>query len=163
MRTGLPPLRALIAFESAARNGSFAAAATELHVTPSAISHQIQGLEDFLGLKLFRRHPGRVSLTRAGTAYWRRIEAALQSIGDATAEIAPRRHNTPVTVLSPTSFAAKWLRPRLSAFHTAHPSIRVRLETSTEPPDFAARNFELAICYGSIVPAPGITAIPLVA
>ena len=162
MRTSLPPLRALIAFDSAARNGSFAGAATELHVTPSAISHQVQGLEDFLGLKLFRRQPGRVSLTRAGTAYWRRIEAALQVIGKATAEIAPKRHNDPIAVLSPTSFAAKWLRPRLAEFHATHPSIRVRLDTSTEPPDFTARNFELAICYGRPAPSTGITVIPLV-
>jgi len=163
MRTGLPPLRALIAFESAARHGTFAAAAAELHVTPSAVSHQIQTLENFLGLKLFRRHPGRVSLTRAGTAYWRRIEAALQAIGDATAEIAPKRQNDPVTIISPTSFAAKWLRPRLAEFHTAHPSIRVRLDTSTEPPDFAARNFDLAICYGPPVPSTRATVIPLAA
>jgi LysR family glycine cleavage system transcriptional activator len=162
MRERLPPLRALLAFEAAARSGSFARAASELNVTPSAISHQIQTIETFLGLKLFRRTAGRVSLTRAGNAYWRRIESALQAIADATAEIAPARQADLVTVLSATSFAAKWLRPRLNDFLSTHPMVRVRLNTSTEPPDFSAGSFDVAICYGRPA-APGLTVLPLVA
>jgi LysR family transcriptional regulator, glycine cleavage system transcriptional activator len=162
MRGRLPPLKALLVFEAAARGGSFARAAAELHVTPSAVSHQIQALESFLGLKLFRRNAGRVSLTRAGSAYWRRIESALQLIAEATAEIAPsHRDGSSITVLSATSFAAKWLRPRLIQFQTSYPSISVRLDTSTEPPDFTARNFDLAICYGPQAPSAAIKVLPL--
>ena len=161
MRERLPPLKALLAFEAAARLGSFVQAAAELHVTPSAISHQIHTIEHFLGLKLFKRKAGRVSLTRTGNAYWRRIESALQTIADATAEIAPARKAEVVTVLSATSFAAKWLRPRLGAFLHTHPQLRIRLNTSTEPPDFSAAGFDVAICYGRPA-APGVTALPLV-
>ncbi len=162
MHARLPPLKALVAFEAAARGGSFARAAAELHVTPSAVSHQIHAIESFLGLKLFRRNAGRVSLTRAGTAYVQRIETALQAIADATAAIAPRRHDEAIRVLSATSFAAKWLRQRLGEFQAAHPSISVRLDTSTESPDFAARDFEIAICYGRPASSTGLTVIPLV-
>ncbi len=159
MRGRLPPLRALLAFEAAARLGSFAMAASELRVTPSAISHQIQALETFLALRLFRRNAGRASLTRAGNDYWRRIEAALKAIGDATAEIAPARSAETVTVLSAPSFAAKWLRPRLNEFLERHPLLRMRLMTATEPPDAAAQ-WDVAICYGRPT-APGLTVLPL--
>jgi LysR family glycine cleavage system transcriptional activator len=162
MRQRLPPLRALLAFEAAARGGSFARAAAELNVTPSAISHQIQAIEAFLGLKLFRRSAGRVSLTRGGNEYWRRIESALQAIADATAEIAPARQADLVTVLSATSFAAKFLRPRLNDFLGTDPTVWVRLNTSTEPADFSSGSFDVAICYGRPAASRGVTVLPLV-
>lgn len=65
----MPPLKALLAFEAASRHGSFSRAAEELGVTPSAISHHIQKLEDFLGVQVFSRHAGRAALTNAGRLY----------------------------------------------------------------------------------------------
>ena len=67
----MPPLKALLAFEAASRHGSFSRAAQELGVTPSAISHHIQKLEDFLGVRVFSRHAGRAALTNAGRIYAR--------------------------------------------------------------------------------------------
>ncbi len=69
VRPRLPPLRALLAFEAASRHATFAQAAEELGVTPSAVSHQLQQLEDFLGVRLFQRHAGRALLTDAGQVY----------------------------------------------------------------------------------------------
>src|SRR5438552_2878445 len=76
----LPPLKSLLAFEAAARHANFTQAAAELAVSPSAISHQIQTLEDFLGAKLFLRQSGHVVLTSTGESYHQEVEAALKAI-----------------------------------------------------------------------------------
>ena len=78
-RPRLPPLKSLLAFEAAARHANFTQAAVELAVTPSAVSHQIQTLEDFLGLRLFLRQPRQVALTAEGKLYRHEIESALQA------------------------------------------------------------------------------------
>jgi len=160
MRPRLPPLKALLAFEAAARYKNFARAAGELNVTPSAISHQIHILEEFLGVKLFERGSGGVSLTHAGDVYRKRIEAGLQVVAEATAEISPIHTVNTLVVQSPTSFAAKWLRRRLGDFLSSHRGLRVRVKTSTEPPNFAAGEFDLAICYGR-PSGPGVVSLPL--
>ena len=84
----LPPLKALLAFEAASRHGSFSRGAEELGVTPSAVSHHIQQLEDFLGVPLFQRHAGRAVLTSAGRTYAGEIERAFGLISDATHLVA---------------------------------------------------------------------------
>src|SRR3982074_3105330 len=73
-RPRMPPLKALLAFEAASRHGSFSRAAEELGVTPSAVSHHIQKLEDFLGAQVFSRHAGRAALTNAGRLYASGVE-----------------------------------------------------------------------------------------
>src|SRR4051812_24789836 len=83
-RPRLPPLKSLLAFEAAARHANFTQAALELAVTPSAISHQIQTLEDFLGLRLFLRQPRQVALTAEGKLYRKEVESALRAIAEAT-------------------------------------------------------------------------------
>ena len=89
-RPRLPPLKALLAFEAASRHSSFAQGADELGVTPSAVSHQIQQLEEFLGVPLFQRHGGRAILTSAGRTYAREIEHAMGVIAEATSLVAPQ-------------------------------------------------------------------------
>src|SRR5690349_3708970 len=86
MRRELPPLRAIRAFESAARHGSFQKAAEELYVTPSAVSQQIRELESWLGIQLFARHARSVELTDAGVGYAKDVGAALDRIGYATVQ-----------------------------------------------------------------------------
>ena len=148
VRTRLPPLKALLAFEAAARHGSFAHAAEELAVTPSAISHQIHQLEAFLGVQLFQRHAGRVTLTSAGRNYGRAIERAFALISEATQVVAPESQGGHLVIASGPSFAAKWLQPRLPEFLRAHPDIRVRLSTMSGHDDLETGRFDVAITYG---------------
>lgn len=161
----LPPLHAVHAFEAAARHLSFQHAAAELHVTPSAVSHQVRSLEEFLGVRLFNRRARRVSLTTAGQAYLQAIRAALDQIKAATDRIAAGRDRGPLTMNVSPSFAAGWLVPRLSRFQVAHPSIEVRLNLvrSTERlVDFARSEVDLAIRHGEI-DSPGLRKHRLIA
>ncbi|MCX7362423.1 MAG: LysR substrate-binding domain-containing protein [Alphaproteobacteria bacterium] len=156
----MPPLKALLAFEAASRHGSFAQGAEELGVTPSAVSHQIQQLEEFLGVPLFQRHAGRAVLTSAGRTYAREIEHAMGVIAEATTLVAPQSQSGHLVIASGPSFAAKWLQPRLPDFLRAHPDVRVRLSTISAPADLESSRFDIAIAYGS-PPASQRHAVPL--
>ncbi len=145
----LPPLRALLAFEAASRQSTFARAATELGVTPSAISHQIQQLEDFLGVQLFRRHAGRAQLSDAGQIYAREIKGAFGLIADATNLVAPQSQTGHLVIASSPSFAAKWLQPRLQEFLCANFGVRVRLSTLSAQDDLDRDRCDIAIVYGA--------------
>jgi LysR family transcriptional regulator, glycine cleavage system transcriptional activator len=147
-RPRLPPLRALLAFEAAARHATFSQAAEELAVTPSAVSHQIQQLEDFLGVQLFRRHAGRALLTEAGHTYANEIKAAFGLIAAATNLVAPQSQTGHLVIASSPSFAAKWLQPRLPDFLRANPDVRVRLSTLSSPDDLDRDRCDIAIVYG---------------
>jgi LysR family glycine cleavage system transcriptional activator len=148
-RPRLPPLKSLQAFEAACRHGSFAQGAVELGVTPSAVSHQIQQLEEFLGVSLFQRRAGRAVLSGAGQNYAREIEHALSIIGAATEVVAPQSQSGHLAIAAGPSFAGKWLQPRLPGFLRAHPSIRIRLSTIASADDLEDSRFDLAIVYGS--------------
>jgi len=141
-------LKALLAFEAAARLGSFSLGADELGVTPSAVSHQIQQLEDFLGVRLFLRHAGRAALTSAGQTYAKEVERALGIIQGATNLVAPQSQRGPLVVASSPSFAAKWLQPRLAAFLGVHPDLKIRLSTLSDRDDIETGRFDIAIAYG---------------
>jgi LysR family glycine cleavage system transcriptional activator len=147
MRRRLPSLNALVAFESAARLGSFTLASRELHVTQSAISHQVRGLEDELGVRLFERLARALRLTRAGRRLSRASSEALDALGRATARLQPGARRTLVVSVLP-SFAAHWLLPRLDAFQQAHPAIDLRLESTSRLADLQAGEADLAIRYG---------------
>ncbi|UPK32291.1 LysR family transcriptional regulator [Bradyrhizobium sp. 186] len=131
----MPPLRALSAFEAASRHGSFSRAAEELGVTPSAISHHIHKLEDFLGVRVFSRHAGRAVLTNAGRLYASEIERAFGTIMGATRLVAPQSQRDHLFIASGPSFAAKWLQPRI-------------LSTIADLRDLETIRFDLAIAYG---------------
>lgn len=155
----LPSLRALQAFEAAARNASFTLAAADLNVTPSAISHQVQSLEDFLQVELFRRRAGHVTLTASGIAYSAELERAFDILATATASISAPACVQPLTILSGPGFAAKWLQPRLPLFLRAHPDFRVRLTTSADGAELVESRYDVAICYGR--PSAATAAQPL--
>lgn len=147
-RVRLPPLKALLAFEAASRHGSFAQGAEELGVTPSAVSHHIQQLEDFLGVKLFQRHAGRAIPTSAGRRYAQEITHAFTIIAGATNLVAPQSQTRHLVIASGPSFAAKWLQPRLPQFLNANPGMRVRLSTLSDQSELDGSRFDIAIIYG---------------
>ena len=147
-RHRLPPLKALCAFDAASRHGSFAQGAEELGVTPSAISHQIQLLEAFLGVQLFHRRAGRASPTSAGRSYAREIAEAFRLIGEATNLVAPQGQRGTLLIAAGPSFAAKWLQPRLPDFMRANPDVRIRLSTLGERDDIETARFDIAITHG---------------
>jgi LysR family glycine cleavage system transcriptional activator len=143
----LPPLSTLLAFEAVARRRSFALAAGELHLTASAISHQIARLESFLGVKLFDRSTQGVRLSAAGEAYLRRVAGALGAIGAATDDVRQGVRNS-LYVHSAPSFASLWLMPRLAAFAQAQPEVSLFLSASHVHSDFALGQADLDIRYG---------------
>lgn len=147
MRSDLPPLTALVAFEAVARRLSFARAAEELYLTPSAVSHQIARLEQFLGFLLFERTPRGILLSDAGESYLKRVAGALGAIGDATNDIRKGARNT-LHVHSSTSIASLWLMPRLAGFVHAYPEISLSLSASPVHSDFALGQVDVDIRYG---------------
>lgn len=152
----LPPLNPLRAFEAAARHESFNRAAAELHVTASAVSHQVRALEDYLGVTLFRRHPRAVSLTDGGREFLPPIQEALDRIGVAAERLVRGSGEHMLTISTAPAFALGWLMPRLVDFQLAHPDIEVRLDTSMELVDFATSDVDVAIRHTSNPAAPGL-------
>ena len=124
------PLTALRTFESAARLSSFKAAAEELAVTPTAVSHQIRGLESWLGVPLFHRLPRSVRLTDGGQRLFGSLHGALLEITQTLDQLRPQRSSGNLTLSTTPAFAALWLIPRLGRFYAEHPEISVRLDTS---------------------------------
>ncbi len=155
----LPPVASLQAFEAVARRRSFALAAAELHLTPSAISHQVARLESQLGVRLLERSPHAVRLSAAGEAYLGRVAGALAAIAAATDDLRQGVSNSLYVHCSP-SLAALWLMPRLRSFHEAHPEIALNLSASPTHSDFALGQADLDIRYG--VPSwPDLVVEPL--
>ena len=143
----LPPLDALRVFEAAARRLSFAAAAEELHLSASAVSHRIKALEAQLGITLFQRMTRKVQLTPAGRAYAAAVADALAILREATRRLAGEA-NRPLTVSVTPLFGARWLLPRLARFEAAHPGLAVRLVSTSRLADFSADGVDCAVRYG---------------
>lgn len=141
------PLNALRTFEAAARHLSFNAAASELFVTPAAVSHQVKHLEAYLGVSLFERHHRSVALTPEGEALATTVGELLGQL-DRALDRARTRAPTELRVTTMESFAAKWLVPRLHRFQQAFPDVRVRIDTSDERADFLREGFDVGIRYG---------------
>lgn len=144
----LPPLNAVRTFEAAARHLSFSNAAEELHITPSAVSHQVKTLEEFLGVPLFRRLNRQVELTGEGASFLPPLRAALDQIDAATARVITARESGPLVISVAPSFGTRWLVPRLPGFQEAHPDIEVRPIISVELVDFARSDIDLAVRHG---------------
>ncbi|MFT6791573.1 MAG: LysR family glycine cleavage system transcriptional activator [Cellvibrionaceae bacterium] len=145
----LPPLNALKSFEAAARRGSFQAAAEELFVTPSAISHQIKSLEEFLGLELFIRQPRRVLLTHAGEDYLRSIQKALGEIDLSTQKLIIAAHQSGALNLSVApAFLTRWLLPRISEFHDSYPDVTLEISAANGLIDFNHEETDMAVYFG---------------
>ncbi|WP_116474541.1 LysR substrate-binding domain-containing protein [Zobellella maritima] len=144
MHKPMPPLRALVAFEAAVRHASFKQAAEELHLTPGAVSQQVQKLEHWLGYPLFVRQVRQLQVTERGMGYFSRIAPALEQISTASEACRERSSNSVSLSLSQT-LAAKWLGPRLGDFVSRHPDIEVHINASNHTVDFQREAVDLAI------------------
>lgn len=149
MATRLPPVHALSAFEAAARLTSFALAAEELCITPSALSHRIRLLEDFVGERLFLRDNRSISLSEFGRRYLEVVRAALRTLTDfpmphRSAQMQPR-----VKVTVPPTFARYLLVPNLAEFTSLHPEIAVELFVSVPLYDLSLSESDVEIRFGA--------------
>ncbi|MBC7413849.1 MAG: LysR family transcriptional regulator [Herminiimonas sp.] len=149
MATRLPPVHALSAFEAAARLSSFALAAEELCITPSALSHRIRLLEDFAGERLFLRDGRSISLSEFGRRYLEVVRGALRTLTDfpmphRSAQVQPR-----IKVTAPPTFARYLLLPRLAAFTRLHPEIAVELFVSVPLYDLSLSESDVEIRFGA--------------
>lgn len=145
----LPPLSTLRAFEAAARHMSFKRAAAELGVTPTAVSHQVRQLEDWLGVPLFERRTRRVVATQAAASLFPVLRDGLDAFAQAVAELTARPRRRVVTVSATTAFTAKCLVPRVADFRAKNPHLDLRLHAGDDPVDFRADGVDVAIRYGS--------------
>lgn len=143
----LPPISGLQAFEAVARRRSFALAATELHLSASAVSHQIARLEGQLGVRLLERSAHGVRLSAAGERYLGRVSDAVRAIGAATDDLKHGVANSLYVHCTP-SLATLWLMPRLPSFAQANPGIAMNLSAAHVHSDFALGAVDLDIRYG---------------
>ena len=132
----LPPLRALQIFEAAARHAHFSRAATELCITQSAVSHQVRLLEAHFGERLFIREGRQLCLTSKGNVLYRELERIFNELNDLSMQITGDC-NDQLRLAVYSSFAIKWLIPRLSDFHRLHPQIKIRLDMITDDPQMS--------------------------
>ncbi len=149
MRRQVPSLRALLAFESAARHESFTKAAQELGITQSAVCRRITGLEEELNTELFARLPRGVRLTEVGVSYSRHVTQRLDDLErDALSVMARSESSVTIELAVMPTFATRWLLPRLHRFHARHPNTRINLTTQTRPFLFAGSGFDAALYFG---------------
>lgn len=153
----LPPLSSLRAFEAAARHGSFKQAASELAVTPTAISHQIRFLEEYTGLTLFERQVRKVVLTEAGAQLYPVLRDGFNAFEATLAQVTRGAARSEVTISATSAFTATWLAPRVARFSARHPGIDLVLHASDALADVAGDAVDIAIRYGR-GPYPGADA-----
>lgn len=153
----LPGLRV---FETVARRGSFKAAAAELNLSASAVSHAITNLERAMGVALFEREARPVRLTVSGEVFMRHVAAAFDELRRGLEVVAAQQGRQVLRLHSAPSFASTWLSPRLPRFLAGHPGIEVRLSASTDYCRFDTDDFDADIVYGP-VRAAGVEAIPV--
>ena len=144
----LPPLNALRAFEATARLSTLAAAAEELRVTPSAVSHQIRTLEETLGVILFQRANRRLTLTKDGLTLLPGLSEGFRRLTAAVTELERNQREGVLTVSMLSTLAMRWFMPRLPQFQTEHPEIEVRISTTTRMVDLEREDIDMAIRHG---------------
>lgn len=144
----LPPLNALRAFEAAARLRSFARAADELAVTPTAISHQIKELEDMLGVELFVRLPRGLRLTPQGANYLPELTRGFDALARAGDRLTGPGMSGVLHISTLASLAHAWLVPRLIDFHRRYPDLTLNVSASARLVDFMREEIDVAIRYG---------------
>lgn len=149
MSDRLPPLTALRAFEAAGRHLSFAQAASELNVTPAALSFQIKSLEEHLGAPVFIRHNRRVELTDVGREMLPFLAQGFGSLSEGWNAAQRQLGQTGLTVTAGPAFLAGWLAPRMGRFIAAHPELDLRLTASLRFLNFQRDGIDLAIRFGT--------------
>lgn len=150
MSPPFPPLSALEAFEAAARRESFVAAADELHLSASAVSHRIHNLEVALGVRLFIRHARRVELTEQGRAYLPSVRRAFDELSVSTATLfGSMRVERRVTVRAPVSLSVLSIAPHVNDFTEQHPDVEIRLITVIWPNTLPPESTDIEIRFGN--------------
>ncbi|MEO7952779.1 MAG: LysR substrate-binding domain-containing protein, partial [Polaromonas sp.] len=144
----------LRALEAVARHLNFRAAAEELSLTQSAVSRQIQGLEEDVGVSLFLRHTRAVELTSAGAQLLRAVMPSLERIDSAVRMIRQSAGRKSVAISTWASFASMWLIPRLEAFQRQHPDIDIRIDATDTPVDLETTDVDLALRYSAPANVP---------
>jgi LysR family glycine cleavage system transcriptional activator len=144
----LPSISSLTAFDAVARLGSFSAAAAELSLTQGAISRQIAGLEDQVGIALFDRNSRGVALTATGREYAKGIEEVLGRIRTLTLEAMPKGPANSLSLAIPPTFGTRWLMPRMPGFVRENPDIIINFATRIGRVDFEAEEIDAAIHVG---------------
>ena len=153
-RRRLPPLEPLKGFVASARTLSFTRAASSLHLTQSAVSRQVQTLEQALGVALFERGVRELRLTADGVRLYEAAAGWLEHYARLADEFARHELRRPVTVTASIGIAALWLVPRLSGFESANPGIDVRIAVGNRIVDMGREGIDLAIRYCRDVDAP---------
>jgi len=147
MARELPGLDLLKGFEVAARHLSFTKAGGELFLTQSAISRQVQALEEQLGVKLFQRRTRALLLTDEGQRYYKAVRAALDDLRAATASVRKDAGAAVLTVSTTVTFASLWLVPKLAGFQSAQPGVQVRLVAENRLQDLDRERIDIAVRY----------------
>lgn len=145
MRT-LPPLNSLKVFETAGECLNFTLAARNLNVTQGAVSRQIRQLEEYLGVSLFTRTPGKLELTAAGLELLQVIQGSFSEIEKEIASIRDPNLRQRLTILAPPTFCSRWLSPRIGSFSELFPQYELHLYTEKEE----GVSFDLEICFEEI-------------
>jgi DNA-binding transcriptional LysR family regulator len=145
-----PSMSLLLAFEAAARHESYTRAAVELSLTQSAVSRQVQALEQQLGLTLFRREGRQVQLTDVGRLYQREMSEALGRIRSATLQaMAFQSGGGTLRLATLPTFGSKWLLPRLHGFYKSHPGMLIHINSRIDAIDFDTSGIDAAIVVGT--------------
>jgi LysR family glycine cleavage system transcriptional activator len=146
-RYDLPHLAFFQGFEAAARTLSFTKAAEELFITQSAVSRQIKGLEDHLGVTLFARRPRALALTDSGEALYRVVADTLERLQTSTDQLRASTRARQLSITTTTGFASLWLIPRLRRFTSLNPDVDVRISATTDTINLERSLIDLAIRY----------------
>lgn len=149
MSERLPALTALRCFVAVARHRGVSRAAQALHLTHSAVSHQLRQLQEQLGVTLLERDGRGVRLTGAGAVYAERIGRAFDEMEAATLALAVAARTRPLRVSTMPSFAARWLMPRLGDFISAHPGLDIEVQSTTRLADIKAGEVDVALRFGA--------------
>ncbi len=154
----LPPFAAVRAFEAVARHLSIKDAASELCLSPSAVSHQIKALEDYFDTALFERRANKLQLTLTGRGYAGKMTFLLDAFDESSRQVRDAGHR-PFRVICTPSFAARWLVPRLDRLSFGD-RIRLRISDGAPDTDFSSNDADLVIQW-SVDPLPGVITEPL--
>ncbi|MEJ8571486.1 LysR substrate-binding domain-containing protein [Microbaculum marinum] len=145
----IPSLRGLQAFDAIARTGNLAAAAADIGVTPSAVSHRLRGLESELRVRLLRRDPKGLVLTEQGRRYRTSVEDAFALLARATEELKGPDPSRPLTVSLTSSIGVRWLMPRFPRFRARHPDVEIALVSTARLADLPGGEADFALRYGT--------------
>jgi LysR family glycine cleavage system transcriptional activator len=160
MRRNLPPFTALKAFDAAAKHDNFKMAAEDAFITPSAISHQIKILEDYLGFQLFIRDKGFIRLTDRGLDYYNQIKSLFDTLEQATQDLRIHLNKSKIVINLFHSFLSSWLYEKLPDFQRKNPDIELSFISSDNPPEYDKYEFDVAIYFGQ-KPLSGVKSIHL--